>query len=94
LFYLCGALIGGAGGAIYSASRTLMVRHADPHRAGEAFGLFALTGRATAFLAPALIAAATTITGSTQLGFVPVILLFLFALWLLASVRPQGDRAP
>ena len=94
LFYLCGALIGGAGGAIYSASRTLMVRHADPHRAGEAFGLFALTGRATAFLAPALIAAATTITGSTQLGFVPVILLFLLALWLLASVRPQGDRAP
>ena len=94
LFYLCGALIGGAGGAIYSASRTLMVRHADPSRAGEAFGLFALTGRATAFLAPALIAAATTITGSTQLGFVPVILLFLLALWLLASVRPQGDRAP
>ena len=94
LFYLCGALIGGAGGAIYSASRTLMVRHADPSRAGEAFGLFALTGRATAFLAPALIAVATAITGSTQLGFVPVILLFLLALWLLAFVRPQGDRAP
>ncbi|EYD74859.1 membrane protein [Rubellimicrobium mesophilum DSM 19309] len=94
LFYLCGALIGGAGGAIYSASRTLMVRHADPERAGEAFGLFALTGRATAFLAPALIAASTAITGSTQLGFVPVILLFLVALRLLAFVRPQGDRAP
>jgi UMF1 family MFS transporter len=71
-----------------------MVRHADPSRAGEAFGLFALTGRATAFLAPALIAVATAITGSTQLGFVPVILLFLLALWLLAFVRPQGDRAP
>jgi UMF1 family MFS transporter len=71
LFFLCGALIGGAGGALYSASRTLMVRHADPTRSGEAFGLFALTGRATAFLAPALIALCTWATGSTQLGFLP-----------------------
>jgi UMF1 family MFS transporter len=92
LFYLCGALIGGAGGAMYSACRTLMTRHADPARAGEAFGLFALTGRATAFLAPAMIATATAITGSTQLGFLPVILLFLLALWLLRFTDPQGDR--
>ena len=92
LFYLCGGVIGGAGGALYSASRTLMVRHADPARAGEAFGLFALTGRATAFLAPGLIALCTWITGSTQLGFVPVILLFLAGLWLLGWTQPQGDR--
>ncbi len=92
LFYICGALIGGAGGALYSASRTLMVRHADPARAGEAFGLFALTGRATAFLAPALIALFTAITGSTQWGFLPVILLFLIALALLRWTQPQGDR--
>jgi UMF1 family MFS transporter len=93
LFFLCGAAIGGAGGAMYSASRTLMVRHADPARAGEAFGLFALTGRATAFLAPALIAVFTAITGSTQLGFLPVILLFLAGLWLLRFTDPLGDRA-
>ncbi|MBP1807707.1 MFS transporter [Rubellimicrobium aerolatum] len=93
LFYLCGALIGGAGGAIYSASRTLMVRHADPARAGEAFGLFALSGRATAFLAPALIAACTAVTGSAQMGFLPVILLFLLGLGLLTFTHPQGDRA-
>ena len=92
LFYLCGGVIGGAGGALYSASRTLMVRHADPARAGEAFGLFALSGRATAFLAPGLIALVTWITGSTQLGFVPVILLFLAGLWLLGWTHPQGDR--
>jgi UMF1 family MFS transporter len=92
LFYLCGAVIGGAGGVMYSASRTLMVRHSDPARAGEAFGLFALTGRATAFLAPALIALCTAITGSTQLGFLPVILLFLVGLWLLRWTQPQGDR--
>jgi len=92
VFYVCGAAIGGAGGALYSASRTMMVRHADPARAGEAFGLFALSGRATAFLAPALIALATWITGSTQWGFLPVIGLFLAGLILLGFTRPQGDR--
>jgi UMF1 family MFS transporter len=94
LFYICGGVIGGAGGTIYSASRTLMARHADPARAGEAFGLFALSGRATAFLAPALISLATWITGSIQLGFLPLILLFLAGLALLTFTDPQGDRAP
>ncbi len=93
LFFVCGGLIGGAGGAIYSASRTLMVRHADPARAGEALGLIALSGRATAILAPGLIAAATTLTGSTQWGFAPVIVLFLVALALLAWTQPEGDLA-
>ncbi|TNC74209.1 MFS transporter [Rubellimicrobium roseum] len=93
LFYLCGVAIGGAGGTLYSASRSLMVRHTDPARAGEAFGLFALSGRATAFLAPALVTAATAITGSTRMGLVPVILLFLVGLGLLRWTDPQGDRA-
>jgi UMF1 family MFS transporter len=93
LFYLCGGVIGGAGGTLYSASRTLMVRHAEPDRAGEAFGLFALSGRATAFLAPGLIALMTAITGSIQLGFLPLILLFLAGLGLLGLTDPQGDRA-
>ena len=86
-------MIGGEGGTLYSASRTLMVRHAEPDRAGEAFGLFALSGRATAFLAPGLIALMTAITGSIQLGFLPLILLFLAGLGLLGLTDPQGDRA-
>ncbi len=93
IFYLCGAIIGGAGGALYSASRSMMVRHTDPARAAEAFGLFALTGKATAFLAPALITVFTLWTESNQLGFLPVIFLFLGGLALLRWVQPDGDRA-
>ena len=93
IFYLCGAAIGGAGGAIYSASRTMMIRHTHPDRPGEAFGLFALTGRATAFLAPALISLFTYTTGNVQLGFLPVIGLFLIGLFLLRYVNKDGDRA-
>ncbi|MEM9710066.1 MAG: MFS transporter [Pseudomonadota bacterium] len=93
IFYICGAAIGGAGGALYSASRSMMVRHCTTDNAAEAFGLFALTGRATAFLAPALIALFTSWTQSTQLGFLPVIFLFVLGFVLLAWVKPEGDRA-
>jgi UMF1 family MFS transporter len=92
VFYVCGAIIGGAGGAVYTASRSMMVRHTHPDRPAEAFGLFALSGKATAFLAPAGITLFTWWTGNTQLGFLPVIILFLMGLFLLKWVKPQGDR--
>ncbi|MEM9716139.1 MAG: MFS transporter [Pseudomonadota bacterium] len=91
IFYICGSVIGGAGGAIYAASRSMMVRHTTPNRPTEAFGLFALSGKATAFLAPMLIAIFTALTGSAQYGYLPVILLFLGGLYLLNFVLPEGD---
>ncbi|MBT0957378.1 MFS transporter [Alphaproteobacteria bacterium KMM 3653] len=93
VFYFCGAVIGGAGGVIQSASRSMMVRHANPERPTEAFGLYALSGKATAFLGPALILVFTQITGSARLGIAPVIGLFLIALVLLIWVKPEGTRA-
>ncbi|KUF10530.1 MFS transporter [Pseudoponticoccus marisrubri] len=93
VFFICGALIGGMGGILYSASRSLMTRHCRTGREAEDFGLFALTGRATAFLAPALITLFTVLTQSIQLGFLPVIALFLIGLFLLRWVHPLGDRA-
>lgn len=93
IFYVCGAAIGGAGGAIYAASRSMMVRHTHPERPTEAFGLFTLSGKATAFLAPFLIGLFSTLTGNAQLGYVPVILLFILGLYLLRYVHPEGDHA-
>ena len=93
IFYICGAAIGGAGGALYAASRSMMVRHTDPQRPAEAFGLFALTGKATAFLAPLLITIATFVSGNTQIGFAPLIVLFLLGLLMLRWVKSEGDRA-
>ena len=90
--YGLGAVIGGAGGVLQAASRTMMVRHADPDRATEAFGLYALSGKATAFLAPLAIGVATAATGSARLGIFPVALLFLGGLVLLRWVDPDGDR--
>jgi UMF1 family MFS transporter len=92
-FYATGVAIGAAGGALQSASRTLMVRQADPARMTEAFGLYALAGKATSFLAPLSIGIVTSATGSQQWGVTPIIVLFAVGLVLLHWVQPEGDRA-
>ena len=91
IFLVCGCMIGGAGGTIQAASRTMMVRQANPERMTEAFGLYALSGKATAFLAPMLIAIMTNATGDQRLGVSPLILLFLLGLVLLRWVSAEED---
>jgi UMF1 family MFS transporter len=91
-FYGLGILIGAAGGALQSASRTMMVRQAHPDRMTEAFGLYALTGKATSFMAPLLIGVVTDLTGSQQLGITPLLALFLIGLILLVWVKPDGEK--
>lgn len=93
VFFGCGIMIGGLGGTLQAASRTLMVRHADPEAPTESFGLYGLTGRATSFLAPMLIGAFTVITDNVRIGMAPLIALFLLGLVLLFWVKPDGDRA-
>lgn len=92
LFYFCGAAIGGSGGGIYSASRSMMVRHTNPARPTEAFGLFALAGKATAFLTPLLIGIFTYWLNDARLGFTPIVGLFILGMLLLRWVHPEGDQ--
>lgn len=92
-FYVAGALIGAAGGALQASSRNMMTRQGNPNRMTEAFGLYALSGKATSFLAPALIAITSDITGSQRLGITPVVGLFILGLILLLWVKRDGDFA-
>lgn len=93
IFYICGMALGGMGGTLQSASRTLMVRHTDPKAPTEAFGLYGLSGRATAFMAPALIGIVTTWSGSARIGVSPLLGLFVIGLVLLLWVKPEGEEA-
>ena len=72
-----------------SASRTLLARLAPPDRIAQYFGLFVFSGKATAFLAPLVIALATTLSGSQRIG-IAMILLFLVA--GLACMVPVRER--
>ena len=93
IFYACGILIGAAGGTLQSASRTMMVFHTTRDRATESFGLYALSGKATSFIAPFSIAVVTTLSGSQRMGIaVPLIALFLVGMVLLRWVKPMGER--
>jgi len=89
VFYICGGLIGAAGGALQAASRTLMADQAEPGRMTEAFGLYAMSGRATAFVAPLLIAFFTDISGSQRIGVIPIVILFIVGLLLLSYVKER-----
>lgn len=90
-FYAMGCLIGAGGGVLQSASRTMMVRQADPGRMTEAFGLYALSGKAMSWMAPLAIGVTTHLTGSQQLGIIPLIGLFVIGLVLLVLVKPDGE---
>lgn len=92
VFYFCGAVIGAAGGSLQSASRTMLVRQAEESRMAEAFGIYALAGKATSFLAPFLIATATVASDSQRIGVTPVILLFAIGLLLLIWVDAEGEE--
>jgi len=96
-FYVLGAIIGAGGGSMQAASRTMMVRQGDIEKMTEGFGLYALSGKATAFLAPLSIGIVTDITGSQQSGILPIVALFAIGLVLLLFVHPDGvqpERVP
>ena len=103
IFYTAGALIGAAGGSIQAASRTLLVDQVDRDKVTEAFGLYALSGKATTFIGPLSIAFATGFFASEafglstqdaqRLGVTPVIVLFLIGLVLLPWVRSRQYQA-
>ncbi|MDZ5699348.1 MFS transporter [Chelativorans sp. M5D2P16] len=99
VFFLAGALIGAAGGAVQAASRTLLVDQAPRAQVTEAFGLYALSGKATTFIGPFSVAVATAYFSSEalalapetaqRLGVTPILVLFLLGLILLPMVRSR-----
>jgi len=92
-FYAAGIVIGAAGGALQAASRAMLVHQADPAHMTQAFGLYAMAGKATAFVAPLSVAVVTDLSGSQQTGILPLLVLFTGGLILLGWVRPDGDAA-
>ena len=87
VFYVAGAMIGAAGGAVQAASRTLLVDQVEADKVTEAFGLYALSGKATSFIGPLAIAWATGFFDSQRLGVTPIVGLFIIGMLLLPAVR-------
>lgn len=87
-----GLVIGLASGPVQAAARTLLTRLAPPGKVGQAFGLFALSGKVTAFLGPSVAALATDLFDSQRAGVAVVLAFLLAGLVLLFRVGPDASR--
>ena len=78
-----------------SSSRTMMARISPPSMVTQFFGLFALSGTVTAFLAPLLVATMTDWFDSQRVGFASLTVLMVIGFAMLFVVREeQSTVAP
>jgi UMF1 family MFS transporter len=82
-----GFLIGMAAGPLQAASRTLLIRLAPQDRITQHFGLFALSGKVTSFMAPLVVSIVTAVTMSQKAGMAVLVVFFAAGLVLLSRVR-------
>ncbi len=87
LFWVFALPLGLFFGPAQSASRSLMARLAPPELRTEMFGLYALSGKATAFVGPALFGWVTAIAASQRAGLATVLVFFLLGMAVLSFVR-------
>ncbi len=104
VFWTFGLLLAVFVGPAQSASRTFLLRVTPAGREGQIFGLYATTGRAVSFLAPALfsvailigtrVSGARTASEAQYFGILGVVLVLLVGLGLLVPVRSPGGETP
>ncbi len=88
-FWILGLGLGLFLGPSQAASRSLMARLAPPDLRTEFFGLYAFSGKATAFLGPALLAVMIDATGSQRWGMATIIPFLVIGQVILIGVK-QG----
>jgi MFS transporter, UMF1 family len=89
LFWALALALGVFVGPAQAASRTFMARLCPPAEEAEMFGLYALSGKITAFIGPALYGLATHYWESQRAGMTSVVVLLTCGLLLLLTVRSE-----
>lgn len=95
-FWIWGMILGIFVGPLQSASRSHLARVAPPHLQTQMFGLFAFSGKATAFAGPLLMGWVTSVTDSQRWGMSTILLFLLIGFVLMLKVpateaRKAGD---
>lgn len=91
VFWILGAAIGLFVGPAQAAGRSYLARVAPPAQRAELFGLFALSGKATAFLGPLLVGWITLLAGSQRVGMGVIVGFFALGFLLMLTV-PEARR--
>ncbi|RCS23617.1 MFS transporter [Phyllobacterium salinisoli] len=92
-YLVFGLFIGIAFGPVQASSRSYLARSVSAEEAGRYFGIYALAGRATSFLAPFLVASVTALSGSPRLGMAMLITFFVAGLVILAGTPYPAAEA-
>ncbi|MEE9139708.1 MAG: MFS transporter [Alphaproteobacteria bacterium] len=95
LFWTIGLALGVFVGPVQAASRSMMARLAPVELQTEMFGLYALSGKVTAFLGPFLVGWVTLLFDSQRLGMATIFVFFALGLLILFPLRrvPMGRQA-
>lgn len=83
VFWLCSILVGVFLGPVQASSRSLMAGMTRPENRAQMFGLYAVSGKVTAFLGPALFSVVTDISGNQRAGMAVTVPFFAAGLILL-----------
>ncbi|MDJ0387887.1 MFS transporter [Roseomonas sp. E05] len=89
LFWAVALALGLFLGPAQSASRSYMAHLAPAGEAAAYFGLFALSGRVTGFLGPAVLAAVTSLTDNQRAGMATVLAFLAIGAAILLTVRER-----
>lgn len=81
-------------GPVQAASRSFLARLVPKEKITEMFGLYALSGKVTAFLGPWLVGSVTLYYQSQRAGIASVLSLFVIGAFLLTFVKSPSRRHP
>jgi len=90
VFLAFGILVGIVSAPVQAASRALLARLAPPGKVTQFFGLFAFSGKVTAFMAPLMVAAVTQATGDQRIGMASIALFLIAGAILMLPVRTRA----
>ena len=90
-FWGLGLALGIFFGPAQAASRSYLARVAPPELRAEMFGLFAFSGKATAFVGPALLGWVAAAAHSQRAGMATVLAFFVVGLVLLWPLKEAGE---
>ena len=92
VFLAFAVVVGLVSAPVQASSRSLLARLAPPDKITQYFGLFAFSGKVTAFLAPLLVALVTAVSQSQRLGMAAITRFLITGITLMLPVRvPSRD---
>ena len=92
-FWVCGLALTAFVGPAQASGRTFLARIVPAEREGEAFGLYATTGRAATFLGPLAFSGFISIFGTQRAGMAGLVLVLVVGLVVLLPVRAPEPRS-